>query len=139
MDTAKVTLMEGMHFDTEIDGFHFSVDASADVGGVNAGPQPAKLLIAALAGCTAMDVISILRKKRQEVTHFEVVVNGARATEHPKIYTDIEIVYRVRGRDLDPAAVERAIQLSEEKYCPSMAMLRHAANIKNRYEIENEN
>ncbi|MBK6429567.1 MAG: OsmC family protein [Anaerolineae bacterium] len=138
MDTVKATLVDAMHFDIEVDGHHFMVDAASEVGGIDAGPQPVRLLIAGLAGCTGMDVISILRKKRQEVTHFEVEVNGARATDYPKVYTDIEVVYRVRGHNIDQASFERAIQLSEERYCPAMAMLRKAANITNRYEIEQE-
>ncbi len=138
MDTVKATLVDAMHFDMEVDGHHFMVDSDRSVGGIGAGPQPIRLLIAGLAGCTGMDVISILRKKRQEVTAFQVEVNGARAADYPKVYTDIEIVYRVRGRNIDAVALARAIQLSEEHYCPAMAMLRKAANISNRYEIEQE-
>ena len=109
-----------------------------DNGEGDTGARPAELVGVALGGCTGMDVISILRKKRQEVTHFEVEVNGARATDYPKVYTDIEVVYRVRGHNIDQASFERAIQLSEERYCPAMSMLRKAANITNRYEIEQE-
>lgn len=129
------TLLDGMHFQVNIDQFAIDIDAAADVGGTSAGPQPIRLVLAALSGCTSMDVISILRKKRQDVTHFSVEVIGTRATEHPKVYTDIEIVYRVHGHNIDPEAVQRAIQLSEEKYCPVMGMLRASVNLHSRYEV----
>jgi putative redox protein len=82
-----------------------------------------------MAGCTAMDVISILRKKRQEVE-----VRGSRVEEHPKVYDGVEILYKVRGKEVDPKAVERAIELSEERYCPAIAMIGKAARITSRYE-----
>lgn len=81
-------------------------------------------------------MISILRKKRQEVSGLEVEVRGDRAGEHPMVYDGIEIVYRVRGDGLDPKAVERAIELSETRYCPAIAMIGKAAEISSRYEIE---
>lgn len=129
------TLVDGMHFQVAIDQFTFDIDAAAAAGGVGAGPQPLRLVLGALSGCTAMDVISILRKKRQEITHFSVEVVGTRASEHPKVYTDIEIVYRVHGRGIDPEAVQRAINLSEEKYCPVIGMLRASVNLRNRFEV----
>jgi putative redox protein len=81
-------------------------------------------------------VISILEKKRQKVTDFEVLLHADRASEHPKVFTDITIEYVIKGRDLDPEAVARAVDLSENKYCPGMAMLRKAANITTSYRIE---
>ena len=83
-----------------------------------------------------MDVISILAKKRQEVTSFEIELHGDRAAEHPKVFTNITIEYVVTGKNIDPEAVQRAVELSENKYCPGMAMLRKAADIKTRYRIE---
>src|SRR5947209_16902306 len=90
LETASVTLVEGMHFVGAIDSFHIDLDAQEDVGGTSAGPQPPRLLLLALAGCTAMDVISILRKKRQQVSGLTVAVQGKRAEQHPKINTHIE-------------------------------------------------
>ncbi|WP_343423917.1 OsmC family protein [Candidatus Amarolinea dominans] len=138
MDTVKATLVDAMHFDIEVDGHHFMVDAASEVGGIDAGPQPVRLLIAGLAGCTGMDVISILRKKRQEVTHFEVEVNGARATDYPKVYTDIEVVYRVRATTLTRHRSNGRFSYLRNGTARAMAMLRKAANITNRYEIEQE-
>ncbi len=85
-----------------------------------------------------MDVISILRKKRQQVSGLEVEVRGSRVDEHPKVYDEIEIVYRVRGSGVDPKAVERAVELSETRYCPAIAMIGEATKVTNRYEIEED-
>lgn len=135
-ETASVTLAEGMHFYGAIDDFRIDLDAEEEVGGTNAGPQPHRLLLLALAGCTAMDVISILRKKRQVVSGLTVAVQGIRAEQHPKIYTQIEVLYRVRGSAVDPSAVERAIELSRTRYCPVIATLSKVAKVSTRYEIE---
>ena len=91
-----------------------------------------------LAGCTAMDVISILRKKRADVTGFEVKVDAERANEHPKVITTFAIHYIVRGRGIDPRAVERAMELSQATYCPAQAMLGKVAPISLSYEIIEE-
>ncbi len=113
------------------------MDSPAAPGGPT-GPSPMELLLISLAGCTAMDVISILRKKRQDVTGFEINVIGDRVEEHPKLYSDIEMEFVIHGRDVDPGAVERAVELSEEKYCSIAAGLRPKATIVSRFRIENE-
>jgi putative redox protein len=137
--TAAVTWKGDMHFTATTDtGFGLTLDADPSVGGQDMGFRPLELMLVSLAGCTAMDVISILKKKRQDVTGFEVRVEGDQAGDHPKVYTDIRVLYIVRGRNIDPAAVERSIELSETKYCPASAMLRHAANITSSYEIVEE-
>ena len=97
-----------------------------------------ELLMIGLAGCTAMDVVSILRKKRQNMSGFEIRIHGDRTTDHPKVFTDFELEYVVHGVDIDPAAVERAIQLSTETYCSAHAMLEKAAHIRTRFTIINE-
>ena len=112
-------------------GFKLPMDTSTESGGEDNGFRPMELLLVGLAGCTAMDVISILKKKRQEVTDFEVRVHGERATEHPKIFTDIHLEYVVTGKSIEREAVERAVELSEEKYCSAQAMLNKAAHITN--------
>lgn len=95
-----------------------------------------RLLLLGMAGCTAMDVISILRKKRQQISALEVEVRGDRREEHPRTYERAEILYRVRGEGVDPKAVERAIELSESRYCPAIATIGKSAQITSRYEIE---
>lgn len=129
---------EGMAFDaTTTSGHHLIVDSSREHGGQNLGPKPIELLLTALAGCTAMDVLSILQKKREPLRGLEVYVEGERASEHPMIYNHIEIVYRVRG-DVSQSAVARAIELSNTKYCGAHAMLEKSAHIHTRFEILRE-
>lgn len=99
------------------------------------GPSPVETLLASLGGCCGMDVIGILRKKRQVVLGYEVVVTGERRTEHPRSFTRIEVVHRLRGRDLDPRAIEEAIRLSDTKYCTVYATLVPAVEIVSRFEI----
>jgi putative redox protein len=99
------------------------------------GPQPMELLLLGLGGCTSMDVVSILKKKRQVITGYRVEVSAERADDHPHVYTDIHLTYVVEGRDVDPAAVERSIELSQEKYCSASAMLSEAANLTWSYRI----
>jgi putative redox protein len=123
LETATVTLAEGMHVVGAIDSFHLDLDAEEYAGGMGAGPQPHRLLLLALAGCTALDVISILRKKRRQVSGLTVAVQGKRAEQHPKIYTRIEVLYRMRGNHVEPRAVERAIEFSRTRYCPVIATL----------------
>jgi putative redox protein len=113
------------------------IDSPIAEGGPK-GPSPMQLFLMGLAGCTAMDVISILGKKRQDVTSFEVSVVGDRAPEHPRYYTDIKLEFVVRGRNISPQAVERAIELSETKYCSATANLRPKSRIATRYRIEEE-
>jgi len=103
-------------------GFELPLGASPEVGGDNDGFRPMELLAIGLAGCTAMDVISILQKKKQAVTAFEVRVHAERAEEHPRVFTRMVIEYIVSGINVERSAVERAVQLSSEKYCPAQAM-----------------
>lgn len=116
-------------------GGHFTLpmDTSVESGGEDNGFRPVELLLVGLAGCTAMDVISILQKKRQDITDFEVrVVEAERATDHPRVYTNIVLEYVVTGRGVDRAAVERAVELSETKYCSVGNMLDKVAKIDHR-------
>lgn len=99
------------------------------------GVGPMEMLLLGVAGCTGMDIVSILEKKRYQLEKFEVRVRGLRGDVHPKIYTDIEVAYHLWGKDLQPRDVEQAIQLSEEKYCSASAMLRSAARIRSSYEL----
>ncbi|MBN1201334.1 MAG: OsmC family protein [Anaerolineae bacterium] len=116
-------------------GYTISLDAKKSVGGHDGGVSPMELMLTALGGCTGMDVISILRKKKQAVTGLEVQVNGTRADDHPKVFTDITVHFIVSGHNVSPAAVERAIELSSDKYCGAAATLRHTATIHYSHEI----
>jgi len=136
---AKVNWDEGMSFTGTADsGFSIQLDAKKEVGGEGKGFIPMELMAMSLAGCTAMDVISILRKKRQDVTDFEVRVDVDRAEEHPKVFTQAAINYIVTGHDIEEKAVIRAIQLTAEKYCPAQAMLGQVFPIDLHYQIFEE-
>ncbi len=99
------------------------------------GVGPMQLVLAALAGCTGMDVVSILKKKRVNLRNFQVHVRGRRAAEHPRIWTDIHVTYLFWGDGIRPSDVEQAIKLSEDKYCSVGAMLRKAARVTSSYQI----
>lgn len=116
-------------------GFSVPLGTSPEVGGDNDGFKPMELLATGMAGCTAMDVISILGKKRQDVTGFEVQVHSERAEEHPKVFTSMEIEYLVSGHGVDEAAVQRAIELSAVRYCPAQAMFSQLMPIRLKYHI----
>jgi putative redox protein len=134
---AKVTWTGKMAFDgTAGSGYHLPLDTSVDSGGENQGFRPMELLLVGLAGCTGMDVISILKKKRQEVEAFEIRVNGERVDDHPRIFNHILIEYVVKGKNIDPLAVARAVELSETRYCSANAMLSKAAKIEHKITIE---
>jgi putative redox protein len=134
---AKATWKGDLTFVGSADsGFSLVMDTFKEVGGNESGFRPVELIAIGVAGCTGMDVISILKKKRQEVTAFEVLVHATRATEHPKKITHMLIEYVVTGKNIDPAAVERAVQLSEEKYCPSIATIRNNVTIENKIVIK---
>lgn len=136
---ATVTWDHGLTFSGTADSsFTVALGGDPSAGGEADGFRPMELIAIGLAGCTAMDVLSILKKKRQEVTGFEVKVHAERATEHPKVFTNIVIEYIVQGRQIDPAAVERAIALSETKYCPAQAMLAQVAPVRHEYRFIEE-
>jgi putative redox protein len=128
---AKVSWEKRLTFKGKAEGdFIVPLGSSADLGGDDDGFRPMQLLLIGLAGCTAMDVISILQKKKQNITSFEVRVHADQADEHPKVFTSASIEYIVVGNNVEPAAVERAVQLSEEKYCPAQAMFRRIMPIE---------
>lgn len=136
MIEAKVTLTrpEGTSRQFEVttgSGHRLLVDDAAGA----TGPKPIELVAAALAGCTAFDVIGILRKKRQQVTDYEVHVSAEQAPDPPQVFTRVRIVHRLSGVDLDPVAVEGAIHLSETKYCSVGAMIAKTAQLATTFEI----
>jgi putative redox protein len=128
-----VTWTEDLAFDVELDGHHFMVDADEEFGGKNRGPKPKGLLLSSLAGCTGMDVASLLTKMKMPFDKFSLVVQGELAEEHPKLYTDILIRYIFHGNELNRDKIEKSIKLSLDKYCGVHAMLVKSANIH--YEI----
>ena len=136
-NAARVVLIGPMRFDAESgSGNHVVMDVSEQDGGQNAGPSPMELLLVALAGCTGMDVITILRKKRQNVTGYTVSVRGVRREEHPQTFTAIAVEHVVTGHSVSADAVRRAIELSETKYCSVGATLAMTAAITHSFRIE---
>jgi putative redox protein len=111
------------------------MDTSKDVGGNDEGIKPTELLLVSLAGCSSMDIISILNKKRQVIESFDVTVRGQRAESHPMVFTKISIIYNFKGINIDKEAVDRAIFLSKDKYCSVWSMLQKAADIEFSYNI----
>ncbi|MGF1506482.1 MAG: OsmC family protein [Chloroflexi bacterium] len=126
----------GMHFIADTgDGVAVHIDSDEAVGGQGLGARPQKLLLVSLASCSGMDVISILRKKRQTVTGLRVEARGEKADNHPKVYTHIWLDFHVTGSEVDPKAVERAIELSMTRYCPVAGMLHEVVDIDTNYTI----
>ena len=133
---AKVDWKGRMSFSGSADsGFEVPLGASSKVGGDEDGFRPMELMAVSLAGCTAMDVISILKKKRQEVSDFQVKAETERADQHPKVFTKAVIEYHVAGKDISESAVSRAIELSADAYCPAQAMLGKIIPLTLRYFI----
>jgi putative redox protein len=132
----KVVWKGGMAFTGTSDGSYLlPLDANKKVGGHELGFRPLQLFAIGLVGCTGMDVVSILQKKHQDVTEFEVSAEIERADEHPRVFTRIVLEYKVTGKNIDRQAVERAVELSETKYCPAQAMLRDTAEITHKISL----
>jgi len=112
------------------------MDASKQSGGEGSGFSPLQLLLVALGGCTGMDVVNILRKQRQQINDLEILVSGERDEEPPRVYNNIRVEYRIKGKDINENAVKRAIQLSEDKYCSVGAMLRAKAKVTSNCSIQ---
>lgn len=123
-----------MKFVTNIDGHNLILDATEDVGGNNEGPRPKALVMVALAGCTGMDVVSILKKMKVDVTYFNLKVEGDINEEHPKKYNAMKVIYEFKGHNLSYEKVEKAVNLSIDKYCGVNANLREAMEME--YEIK---
>ncbi len=136
---ARAKLIEGMAFLGEAGSGHAVVmDGSPEYGGRNIGIRPMELLLVGLAGCTAFDVVNILRKGRENVADCIVEVSAERAGEDPKVFTAIHLDYTVKGKGLSEAKVERAIALSKEKYCSASIMLGKTAKITHAFTVESE-
>jgi putative redox protein len=129
-NTAKISWVEGALFVAESGTGHtFTMDGAEDVGGRDLGARPMEVLLMGMGGCTAIDVVSMLKKQRQDITGVEVAMTAERATDFPKVYVDVKLVYTVRGRKLNKALVERAVTLSDEKYCSATAMFKKTAKV----------
>lgn len=122
-------------FETEMDGHKLVIDAGVDSGGNDQGPRPKKLMLTSLAGCTGIDVVMILKKMKVEVESFNVLVEGELTEEHPKYYHTIRVIYQFKGKDLPLDKLEKAVQLSEDKYCGVSALYRRAVKMEREIRI----
>ena len=136
---ARVQWLDGRAFVGESGSGHAVVmDGAPDAGGRNIGVRPMEMLLLGLGGCTAFDVVMILERMREKVTAFEVALEAERAAEDPKVFTHVKIIYKLTGRGLKPANVERAINLSAEKYCSASIMFGKTATIEHSFEISED-
>ncbi|TNF32794.1 MAG: OsmC family peroxiredoxin [Deltaproteobacteria bacterium] len=127
--TSTATWKDGLAFDAKLNGHDIRLDADGQFGGQDYGPRPKGLLLTALIGCTGMDVISILTKMKIVPKSFSVDAEATLTGEHPKVYDRIRLIYRFEGDNLNDAKLQRAVQLSQEKYCGVSAMLRPVAQL----------
>ena len=116
-------------------GHSITMDGPIEIGGENLGVRPMEMLLLGVAGCTMIDVVTTLKKMRQDLSHCETKINAERANEHPKVFTDIHIHFIVKGKDLDSKKVDKAIKLSAEKYCSASIMLGKTAKITHNFEV----
>jgi len=128
-ETVSTRWLEDMAFETDIDGHKITIDAKPEVGGQDRGPRPKPMMLAALGGCTAMDVISILKKMRVEVKSLNVIVEGELSEEHPRRFLKMHVIYEVEGENLPLDKIEKAVSLSEEKYCGVSAAYREVMEL----------
>jgi putative redox protein len=129
MPSVRAEWRDGLAFSVLQDGHEFIIDGSAEFGGQDLGPRPKNLLMTALAGCTGMDVVSILRKMKIDDYRLTVEVQGEYTEEHPKIFRSLNIRYLFDGDYLPPDKIERAVTLSQEKYCGVTAILGESVDI----------
>ena len=116
-------------------GHTITMDGPPESGGENLGVRPMEMLLLGVAGCTMIDVVTTLKKMRQDLSHCETKINAERATDHPKVFTNIHIQFTVKGKDLDSKKVDKAITLSAEKYCSASIMLGEMATITHDFEV----
>ena len=133
---AVVRRIDGIAMAGKADSSHWiPMDGPADLGGHDAGARPLELLLIGLGGCSGMDVLSILKKKRVQLDDFEITLEAERAETYPRVFTSIRVVYHFWGADLPLDALKQAVELSETKYCSATAMLRKAAPVESRIEV----
>lgn len=130
--------LENMAFESNIDDHIITLDASEEAGGENRGPRPKKMMLLALAGCTGMDVVSILKKMRVDIKDLNVKVEGELTDEHPMYYKHMKIIYEFTGNDLPFDKLEKAVNLSSEKYCGVQALYKLAIPVETEIIIYNK-
>ena len=132
-ETIKAQWLNGLSFETEVDGHKIYMDTAAEHGGKNLGPRPKLMMMVALAGCTGMDVVAILKKMRENVEELSVEVQGDVTEEHPKRFEGMKVIFRVKGKGINLKNVEKAVNLSSTRYCGVSTNYKEAFDIT--YEI----
>ncbi len=132
-ETINVQWKDGMSFEADIAGFKIAIDADAEFGGKDQGPKPKPLMMVALAGCTGMDLVSLMNKMRVKYDSLNILIEGDLTEEHPKHFTRMKIIYEIGGKDIDLKKVEKAVQMSQDKYCGVSYSYKQAMDID--YEI----
>ena len=135
-ETVSTRWLENMSFESEINGHRVIIDAKEEVGGQDKGPRPKPFMLAALGGCTAMDVVSILKKMRVELKSLNVIVEGELTEEHPRYFHKMHVIYEVEGDNLPMDKIEKAVSLSEEKYCGVSAVYKKVIDVSSEIRIK---
>ena len=130
--------LEGMAFESEVNGHKIVLDAVESVGGKDRGPRPKPLMLLALAGCTGMDVVSILKKMRVVLDNFSVEVEANLTEEHPRQYDEMKVIYKFWGKDLPMEKLEKAVNLSDERYCGVSAVYKKALKMSHEIQVNPE-
>jgi len=133
--TIHIEWQGDMKFETELDGHKLIIDAAPEVGGTDKGPRPKPLMLVALAGCTGMDVVSILKKMRVELEGLKVWVEAEQTDEHPKHYSSMKVIYEFKGKNLPMDKLEKAVNLSEERYCGVSAVYKKGIPVTNEIRV----
>ncbi len=130
----KVSWIDGMAFEADVNNHKMIFDADESVGGQDRGPRPKAFVLGSLGGCTGMDVVAMLKKMKQEVASFHMEIEGDASEDHPKVFTHVHVKYIFSGSDLDMEKLKKAVDLSQDKYCSVSAMLKKAMEVS--YSIE---
>lgn len=134
-ESVSIRWLENMAFESELNGHKLIIDADPISGGANRGPRPKLLMLSALGGCTAMDVVAILKKMRVEIEGLNVIVEGDLTEEYPKHFFKMHVIYEFKGKDLPVDKLQKAIDLSSERYCGVSAVYRKAMELTSEIRI----
>ena len=135
--SVKTSWKGKMAFNAEVSGHNLVMDAPEDFGGENEGPRPKELMLASLAGCSGMDVVSLLEKMRVEISDFNIFIDADITEEHPKHYTKMHIIYEFQGNDLPIEKLQKAVELSQERYCGVSFMYKKAFELTHEIRVVN--
>lgn len=132
-ETINLEWKDGMSFEADVAGFKIAIDSDPEFGGQEKGPKPKPLMMVALAGCTGMDVVSLMNKMRINYDSLNIIIEGDLTEEHPKHFTKMKVIYEISGQDIDLKKVEKAVLMSKDKYCGVSYSYKQAMEID--YEI----